>query len=225
MSLDELKFDAHGLVTVVVQDRLTGELRMLAHANRDAVQRTLDERQAYFYSRSRQRLWRKGEESGNTMAVHEVWADCDGDALVYLVEPAGPSCHTGEPSCFFRQLDAAATEALAGPRAQSALPRLWSALEQRRDASAEQSYTRSLLQAGAPKINAKLREEADELARAIDAESPERVVSEAADVLYHLFVGLLLRRTDLRAVQAELARRFGLSGLAEKAARGGTRQA
>jgi phosphoribosyl-ATP pyrophosphohydrolase/phosphoribosyl-AMP cyclohydrolase len=219
MSLDTLKFDAHGLLTVVVQDRLTGEVRMLAHANREAVERTLTEAQAYFYSRSRQKLWRKGEESGHTLAVHEVWTDCDGDALIYLVEPNGPSCHTGEVSCFFRRLDAGAEPGAVGVRAQSALPRLWSELERRRDAPAAQSYTKSLLAAGAAKINAKLREEADELARAIDAESSVRVVSEAADVVYHLLVGLLWRGTSLRELDAELARRFGLSGLAEKAAR------
>lgn len=218
MSLEDLKFDAQGLVTVVVQDRLTGEIRMLAHANREAVERTLAEAQAYFYSRSRQALWRKGEESGHTLGVHEVWADCDGDALVYLVDPTGPSCHTGATSCFFRRLDAGAKA--EGAHAQSALPRLWSELERRRDSSAEQSYTRSLLGAGAAKINAKLREEADELARAIEAESVGRVVSEAADVVYHLLVGLLWRSTSLRELEAELARRFGLSGLAEKAARG-----
>jgi phosphoribosyl-ATP pyrophosphohydrolase/phosphoribosyl-AMP cyclohydrolase len=224
MSLEALKFDAQGLVTVVVQDRLTGEIRMLAHANRDAVERTLAEAQAYFYSRSRQALWRKGEESGHTLAVHEVWADCDGDALVYLVDPTGPSCHTGGTSCFFRRLDGLGVDAKAdaaeGARAQGALPRLWSELERRRDSGAEQSYTKSLLAAGAAKINAKLREEADELARAIESEGVGRVVSEAADVVYHLLVGLLSRGTSLRDLEAELARRFGLSGLAEKAARG-----
>jgi len=220
MSLEALKFDAQGLVTVVVQDRLTGEIRMLAHANREAVERTLAEAQAYFYSRSRKALWRKGEESGHTLAVHEVWADCDGDALVYLVDPTGPSCHTGELSCFFRRIDAGAkADAPEGARAQGALPRLWSELERRRDSGAEQSYTKSLLAAGAAKINAKLREEADELARAIESESVGRVVSEAADVVYHLLVGLLSRGASLRELEAELARRFGLSGLAEKAAR------
>jgi phosphoribosyl-AMP cyclohydrolase len=95
----------NGLVTVVVQDAQTKEVLMVAFANEEAVRRTLEERRAYFWSRSRQRLWRKGEESGNEMEVLKVMVDCDGDALLYLVRPKGPACHTGNRSCFFRELD------------------------------------------------------------------------------------------------------------------------
>lgn len=102
--LAAIRFDQRGLVPVVVQDRTSGEVLMLAYANREALARTLAERRAWFYSRSRQRLWRKGETSGNELAVHEVRVDCDGDAVLYVVTPAGPACHTGERTCFHRDV-------------------------------------------------------------------------------------------------------------------------
>jgi phosphoribosyl-ATP pyrophosphohydrolase/phosphoribosyl-AMP cyclohydrolase len=220
MNLSQLKYDADGLVTVVVQDRLTGDIRMLAHADQRALQATLDTGDGHFFSRSRQALWRKGETSGHVLRVGEIWVDCDADAVLYLVDPDGPSCHTGRTSCFFRTIDRAGESTDDGERhGQPLLPRLWAELEARKRAGADKSYTRKLLDAGATKIGAKIREEADELARAIASESDGRVVSEAADELYHVLVGLLSRGLDLRAVEAELARRFGVSGLDEKASR------
>lgn len=226
MILPELKLDAGGLVTVVAQDRRTGDIRMLAHANDEALRRTAETGRAWFYSRSRGALWQKGEESGNVLRVHEIWLDCDADAVLYLVTPSGPSCHTGRPTCFFRPLHgvAGAAEGDGAPEAGGAfaspvLSRLERELEARRVADGERSYTRSLLDAGPAKIGAKIREEADELARAIADESDERVVSEAADLVYHAMVGLLARGLSLAAVQAELARRFGVSGHDEKASR------
>lgn len=220
MGLDWLKRDAQGLVTVVAQDRHTGAIRMVAHANEEAVAATLETGCAHFFSRSRGKLWKKGEESGHVLHVHEVWADCDADCLVYLVDPDGPSCHTGRPTCFFRRVQRDGS--LAEPGDTDASPtfvRLFQELEARRSASAEKSYTRSLLEKGAAKIAEKIREEGDELARAVEGESDERVVSESGDVVYHMLVGLLFRKLGLRDVQAELARRFGTSGLVEKASR------
>jgi phosphoribosyl-ATP pyrophosphohydrolase/phosphoribosyl-AMP cyclohydrolase len=218
MDLSGLRWDAAGLLTVVVQERGSGEVRMVAHANGEALERTVSEGVAWFFSRSRNALWKKGETSGNVIEVSEVWVDCDGDAVIYLGEARGPSCHTGERTCFFRDLRAAEK----GGRAAPVLVRLWDALEARREAaSGEKSYTKSLLEAGALKIGDKVREEADELARALASESPERVVSEAADVLYHAMVGLLARGVTLADVERELARRFGVSGHDEKASRSG----
>jgi phosphoribosyl-ATP pyrophosphohydrolase/phosphoribosyl-AMP cyclohydrolase len=219
MSLSQLKYDDRGLVTVVVQDRLTGEIRMLAHANQAALEATLETGDGHFYSRSRQAMWRKGESSGHTLKVAEVWTDCDADAVVYLVEPVGPSCHTNRETCFFRRVDAGGVRDDATGHARPALAALWAELESRRASTGDKSYTRKLLDGGAPKIGEKIREEADELARAIEGESDERVVSEASDELYHLLVGLLLRGVTLRDVEAELARRSGISGLVEKANR------
>jgi phosphoribosyl-ATP pyrophosphohydrolase/phosphoribosyl-AMP cyclohydrolase len=219
MQVDGLKWDADGLVTVVVQDRMTGEIRMLAHANREAVQSTLDSGFAHFYSRSRQQQWRKGESSGHVLRVVEIWADCDADALVYLADPEGPSCHTLRPTCFFQRVGQPEAAATVEDHARSALPRLWAELEARRTASAGASYTRKLLDEGVVKIAAKVEEEGNELARALQSETDERVVSEAADVTYHMLVGFQARGLSLRDLEVELSRRFGVSGLAEKAAR------
>jgi len=217
MDLGGLKWDAAGLVCVVAQDRCTGEVRMVAWADEDALRRTAETGEAWFFSRSRQRIWRKGETSGNTLAVREVWIDCDGDAVVYLVDPDGPSCHTGRRTCFFRRLgEEGDTTGHAGP----VLAALWDELEARRDRStAEQSYTRALLDGGPGRIGAKIREEADELVRALHDETDDRVVSEAADVLYHVAVALLQRGATWRDVESELARRLGIGGHHEKASR------
>lgn len=222
--MEGLKWDAQGLVTVVVQDQLSGVVRMLAHANHEAVSATLSTGFAHFYSRSRQSLWRKGETSGNTIEVAQVWADCDGDALIYLARPRGPSCHTDAEACFFRRIEAGGrvVEPPSEPAqdiARPVLPALWAELLARRSAPAGSSYTRHLLDKGSGKIGDKVREEAGEFDEAIRGESAERVVSEAADVLYHLFVGLLARDVEPRDVEAELARRFGVSGHDEKASR------
>jgi phosphoribosyl-ATP pyrophosphohydrolase/phosphoribosyl-AMP cyclohydrolase len=215
-----LKFDEKGLITAVAQDQASGEVRMVAWMNAEAVEQTLATGLATFYSRSRQKLWVKGESSGHRLRVRSVFADCDGDTLLLLVSPEGPSCHTGRPGCFFQELD---EEAATGPVRQ-ALPYLFeleAVIRERQSSDGQKSYTRALLDGGAPRINEKLREEADELARAIEAENDERVASEAADVLYHLLVGLRHRDVALESVIEKLVARSGQSGHAEKAARKG----
>jgi len=219
MELEWLKRDAAGLVTVVVQDRHTGLVRMVAHASDEAVQATLETGFAHFFSRSRKKLWKKGEESGHLLRVHEVWADCDADCLTYLVDPEGPSCHTGRETCFFRRIGRDGVPVDEPRVAAPTFPRLVAELEARREASADKSYTRSLLDKGVTKVAEKIREEGDELARAVESESDERVVSESGDVIYHLLVGLLARKLSLRDVQGGIARRFGISGHDEKASR------
>ena len=192
---------------------------MVAWMNAEAVEKTLATGLATFYSRSRQKMWVKGESSGNRLRVSSVHVDCDGDTLLLLVVPEGPSCHTGRPGCFFQRL-AAAEGAEKQPR--QALPYLFEleeVIRERTASDAGKSYTRSLLDAGAPRINAKLREEAGELATAIESESDERVASEAADVLYHLLVGLRHRGVPLERVVEALYARSHQSGHAEKAAR------
>lgn len=228
-----LRFNDQGLLPAVVQDRLTGEIRMVAWMNAEALDRTLRTGKATFYSRSRQSLWVKGETSGHELRVHSVVADCDGDTLLVLCDPVGPSCHTGRDTCFFYEFDQGqAPPSTAGsPQAepltatQTALPLLGElerVLESRKASTGEKSYTRALLDGGSPKIGAKIREEADELATALASESDDRVASEAADVLYHLLVGLRYRGIPWRQVLAVLAGRLGTSGHAEKAARGTT---
>ncbi len=218
--LAAVRFDDAGLVPAVAQDAATGEVRMVAFMSREALALTLATGVAHFHSRSRGRLWKKGESSGHTLAVRRVLLDCDGDCVLLLVDPAGPTCHTGAPSCFTRAADGEGWVTVDAPH--PAASELFATLEARRDASADArpSYTRSLLEAGAGRIGEKLREEADELARAAAGESDARVAAESADVIYHLMVALVSRRVPWRAVLGELARRAGRSGLEEKAARG-----
>jgi phosphoribosyl-ATP pyrophosphohydrolase/phosphoribosyl-AMP cyclohydrolase len=236
LALPALKWGEDGLIPVVVQDVLTGELRMFAWANPEALRMTLQTRFAYFFSRSRQSLWKKGETSGNVLHVHEVWTDCDRDSVVYMVRSEGPSCHTGAESCFFEALEGAAplspslrTSSSVPParsspslaRALPALARLDETIATRATSHADKSYTKSLLDGGLAKITSKIVEESEELCAALERESEERVVSEAADVLFHLMVGLHARGKRLRDVQGLLMKRFGVSGLDEKKARSG----
>jgi phosphoribosyl-ATP pyrophosphohydrolase/phosphoribosyl-AMP cyclohydrolase len=220
MSLAALNYDSQGLIAVIAQDAETGEVRMMAYADEMAVERTLSTGLAHFYSRSRQQLWKKGESSGNMLRVRSVWIDCDGDTLLYMVDPVGPSCHTGAETCFFRRLDADGGLIEAGDdSAAPTLLRLERTLQGRKASDASKSYTKSLLEAGATKIDAKVREEAAELGQALIDESDDRVASEAGDVIYHLLVGLVLREVSLRDLLRELSKRFGTSGHDEKSSR------
>ena len=216
-----LTFDSRGLVPVIVQDHLTGEVRMFAFATPEAIRSTRETGRATFWSRSRGELWEKGRTSGNEIRVLGMLVDCDADCVIYSSEPHGNSCHTGAPSCFFQSLEGEAGDTLEAQTEppQTLLATLEAVLEARKASTGKASYTKSLYDAGAPKIGAKLREEAGEAAQALEAESDERVVSEAADVLYHLMVGLRWRSIPLRRVFVELARRLGTSGHEEKASR------
>ena len=188
-----MAFDERGLVPCIVQDWHTGEVLTLAYMNAESLALTRSTGEVHFYSRSRQELWHKGATSGNTLAVRAIRYDCDGDALLALVEPAGPACHTGERTCFH-----------AGDTAPQApaevLPGLERTIAQRAAARPEGSYTTTLLDDPAL-AGAKVQEEAEEVVRAVREESDERVAEEAADVLYHLLV--LLRGRDLGLADAE----------------------
>src|SRR3954452_6152899 len=180
----EIAYDERGLVPVVVQDWTTGEVLTLAYANAEAVARTRETGELHLWSRSRDELWHKGATSGNTQRVKALRLDCDGAAILALVEPAGPACHTGERTCFHNgELD---------PAPHEALPALGRTVEARTADPPQASYTAELL-ADPALIGAKVQEEAEEVARAAREESDERVAEEAADVLYHL-TGLLHSR-------------------------------
>ena len=182
--MDAIAFDERGLVPCVVQDWHTGEVLTLAYMNEESLARTRESGEAWFWSRSRGELWHKGATSGNVLRVKSLRYDCDEDALALLVEPAGPACHTGERTCFYR--------GDMEPAPHEALPALQRTIEARRAADPEQSYTAQLL-ADPAHIGEKVREEAEEVARAAREESDERVREEAADVLYHLAVLLAAR--------------------------------
>lgn len=192
----DIRYDDRGLVPVVIQDWRTGEVLTLAYANAEAVDRTRATGELHLWSRSREELWHKGATSGNTQAVRALRLDCDGDALLALVEPAGPACHTGARTCFHNgDVDVAAPH--------EALPALERTLRQRQAERPAGSYTVELLDDPA-RIGAKVEEEAEEVARAAREESDERVDEEAADVLYHLTVLLRSRGRALADVQRVL---------------------
>jgi phosphoribosyl-ATP pyrophosphohydrolase/phosphoribosyl-AMP cyclohydrolase len=160
----EIRFDERGLVPVIAQDATTGAVLTLAYANREAVERTLESGEAHYYSRSRGELWRKGATSGNTQRVDEVRVDCDGDALLYRVEPRGPACHTGEESCFFTTLAGGEVDPGNGVEADfgAVVDGLAGTIAQRRREMPEGSYTARLLGGGTERVAQKVGEEAVE---------------------------------------------------------------
>jgi phosphoribosyl-ATP pyrophosphohydrolase/phosphoribosyl-AMP cyclohydrolase len=190
-----LAYDERGLVPCIVQDWASGEVLMLAYMNELALARTRATGELHLWSRSRKELWHKGATSGNTQALRALRVDCDGDALLALVEPAGPACHTGERTCFYRGQSLGAPD--SGVRADDAgavgivpfeaLPALERTLRARVRARPPGSYTVELLD-HPERIGEKVMEESEEVARAAREESDERVDEEAADVLYHLLV-------------------------------------
>ena len=189
MDDSQIEYDDSGLVPCVVQDWRTGEVLTLAYMNAEALRRTRDTGELHLFSRSRQEQWHKGATSGNSQAVKSIRYDCDGDALLALVEPAGPACHTGERTCFHRgQLEPAAPH--------EALPTLERTIADRAALRPDGSYTATLL--GEPGLaGLKVQEEAEEVARAALHETDERVSEEAADVIYHLAVLLAGRGLSL----------------------------
>jgi phosphoribosyl-AMP cyclohydrolase / phosphoribosyl-ATP pyrophosphohydrolase len=190
-----LRFDDRGLVPCVIQDWRSGEVLTLAYMNEEALRLSRETGELHLFSRSRNELWHKGATSGNTQAVKALRVDCDNDAVLALVEPAGPACHTGERTCFFSgDLTTAPHEALPG---------LERTLTDRKANPREGSYTNQLL-ADPPFIGEKVEEEAEEVARAAREETDERVANEAADVLYHLTVLLHSRGLTLKDAEEVL---------------------
>jgi len=229
--LDALKFDERGLLPAIAQDAATGEVLMLAYCNREAVRLTQETGFAHYFSRSRRKMWKKGESSGHLQTVRKIAYDCDADTLLFQVDQAVAACHTGRRSCFFNQVDGDTArpvgETLFDPQAVYAgspttaniLPALARVVSERRGADPATSYVAQLLAGGAARISAKLVEEAAELAHAVAAEEEGAVVHEAADLLFHMVVALASRDVAPEAVLAELVRRFGTSGHAERATR------
>jgi len=194
---DGLSFDAAGLIPVVAQDHGSGDVLMVAYANVAALVRTAETGFAHFWSRSRQALWKKGETSGHMLRVVEVRADCDKDALLYVVEPEGPACHTGARTCFGED----------SPTAAGMLEEVARVVAARAQAAPEGSYTARLLAQGPDQVLKKIGEEATEVVLAAKGQSDERLAEEAADLLYHLLVALHQRSLPLSRVMDVLKER------------------
>jgi phosphoribosyl-AMP cyclohydrolase / phosphoribosyl-ATP pyrophosphohydrolase len=207
----EVNFDERGLVPCVAQDFASGEVLTLAYVNAESLRLSVESGDLHFYSRSREEIWRKGETSGNFLRLRQLRYDCDCDAIVALVEPAGPACHTGERSCFYRELggsastekDASAVPGEPAPVPYEALATLQRTLRSRAAERPSGSYTVKLLD-DPELIGEKIEEEAEEVVRAAREESDERVAEEAADLLYHLSVLLASREVPQSAVMEVL---------------------
>jgi phosphoribosyl-ATP pyrophosphohydrolase/phosphoribosyl-AMP cyclohydrolase len=210
MSFDstQIQFDERGLIPAIVQDARTGVVLTLAYMNAESLEKTLATRETWFWSRSRSELWHKGATSGNIQRVVEVRQDCDGDALAVLVEPAGPACHTGKRSCFHRDLEGEVVD--DGGLEQSlgaVLDELYRLIESRQRERPEGSYTTYLFEKGLDKILKKIGEEASETIIAAKNDDPGQMVSESADLLYHLIVLLVDRGVKLESIRDELVQR------------------
>jgi phosphoribosyl-ATP pyrophosphohydrolase/phosphoribosyl-AMP cyclohydrolase len=199
INFDEIRFDERGLIPAIVQDAATREVLTLAYMNRESLARTLETKQTWFWSRSRNELWHKGETSGNTQEVIQVALDCDRDALIVLVKPAGPACHTGAVSCF---------DTGTGPRALGPLlDQLYELIQSRERERPPGSYTTYLFDEGLDKILKKVGEESAETIIAAKNDNDARLTAEASDLLYHLLVLLVARGLSLADVAEELASR------------------
>jgi phosphoribosyl-ATP pyrophosphohydrolase/phosphoribosyl-AMP cyclohydrolase len=207
MNRDDMRivFNERGLVPAILQDAATGGVLMVAWMNEEALRLTQETGQAHFWSRSRRELWHKGATSGHVMEVRDIRVDCDADTLLLQVDPAGPACHTGNHSCFFRRV-----EELVGPSTLrdadggDTLPTLFATILDRQANPRPGSYTAQLLEAGEDQILKKIGEEAMEVVLAAKGQGDARVVSEVADLFYHLLVLLAARGLTLADVEAEL---------------------
>lgn len=215
-----------GLIPAVAQDYKTQEVLMLGFMNQEALSLSLQSGFAHYFSRSKQRIWKKGEQSGHTQKIHALALDCDKDSLLLQVEQEGVACHTGAKSCFYRTISLADstikenrdstlnTQAIYG-----AVDTLYHTLLERKGADAKTSYTAKLYHKGENTIAKKIVEEAAELGFAIKDRDSKEIIYEAADLLYHALVGLSYRDVSPDLVRQEIVRRFGLSGIAEKESR------
>ena len=211
----EIKFSSHGLIPAIAQDAVSGEVLMLAYMNKESLDKTLSTGKAHYFSRTRDKLWLKGETSGNFQEVIEVLYDCDADTLLLKVRQTGSACHTGERSCFFRRLDTGQKEI----KDASVIAELFRVIEKRKEANIEESYVAHLFSKGVPKIAAKIHEEAAELISAAKRDGKKEIIHELCDLWFHTLVLLGYKDINIEDVFKELSRGSGTSGLEEKASR------
>jgi phosphoribosyl-AMP cyclohydrolase / phosphoribosyl-ATP pyrophosphohydrolase len=209
------KFDEQGLLPAVIQDWLDGTVLMLGFMNQDAIAKTLETKSVHFWSRSRQKLWEKGETSGNKLQVKELFIDCDHDTILVKAEPAGPTCHTGERACFFSRLDGKGRVGRGKSQDASGgiLEGVLRTIQNRRANPQPGSYTTKLFEGGHDKILKKVAEEAGEVLLASKGGKKEEIVYEVADLFFHTLMVLGYHDVPLHDIYQELGKRFGKSGL------------
>ncbi len=212
MRLDEIRYDEKGLVPVIVQDSQNGQVLMLAYANKDTIQKTLETGKTHFWSRSREKLWMKGEESGNTQQVKDIFIDCDGDTLLVLVDQKGVACHTGNSTCFHNPINEQnGTPSFVSPKSAKTLDEVYSVIEDRKRNPRKDSYVSGLYEKGIDKILKKIAEEAGETIIGAKNEDKEEVVYETADLWFHSLVVLSYFGITPSDIYEELGKRFGKS--------------
>ena len=205
----KVKLNEQGLVPAIAQDINSGQVLMLGYMNPGSIKRTVEGVQVWFYSRSREDLWHKGEVSGNYLNLREAWVDCDADTILLKVEPDGPACHTGETSCFFTKLEGVPDEYEVTEPGPGVLDELFAVIRDRQREMPEGSYTAQLLQEGIGRVAQKVIEEAGETAIAATQGNQEALPGEVADLLYHTLVLLAASGVTPEAVWEELRRRRG----------------
>ena len=210
MDIEQIKFDQNGLVPVIVQDASSGQVLMLAYANSEAIQKTIDTGNSHFWSRSREKLWMKGEESGNVQEIVEIYYDCDIDTILYLVNQSGVACHTGERTCFYRNLDGDKQAPIFGASdSAKTLDEVYEVIIDRKVNPKDGSYVSGLFEKGLNKILKKIGEEGGETIMAAKDEDKKEIIYETADLWFHSMIALAYFGITPDDIYEELGRRFG----------------
>jgi len=221
-AVDRVDWAKSELLPVIVQDVLTNEILMMAYMNREALELSLDTKIAHYFSRSKQRIWKKGESSGHTQTIHSFSIDCDNDTLLIKVTQEGVACHTGRKSCFFTELESGETNSkieIDTTAAYGVIDTLYHTIQERKSADPKKSWTAKLISKGDNTILKKVVEEAGEFCFAYKDKDESEMIYEAADLTYHMLVALAVKNISPDRIKQELARRFDMSGIAEKNAR------
>ena len=221
--IEKIDFEKNdGLVPVIVQDSSTNEVLMLAYMDKEAVELTLKTSFAHYFSRSKQRIWKKGESSGHTQEIVDMFMDCDNDTLLLKVIQKGVACHTGRETCFFTNLkteEVTSEVKVDTASAYGVIDTLYHTIQDRKNADPKSSWTAKLLQGSQNSMLKKIVEESGEFAFAIKDDDTQEIIYEAADITYHVLVALASKNISPDRVKQELAKRFGISGIAEKNSR------
>lgn len=210
------------IIPAIAQDSITNKVLMLAYMNEEALKLTLKTKEAHYFSRSKQRIWKKGESSGNTQIIKDILIDCDNDTLLLKIDQNGVACHTGRKSCFFTKLEnnqEVIKQEMNMNKIYSVIDTLYHTLQDRKNSSIENSYTAKLLSKGENHILKKICEEAGELCFAVKDNNVDEIIYESADLTYHVLVALAFKDINPDRVKQELAKRFGISGIEEKNSR------